>query len=89
MAFCSSFVGHVASISHEYVFMSRTPEELWQIMQLYEEEGLPGAVGSVDVVHVGRAGDYNCLLEAVLTLQSFLQLILRKRSELSLLVLQY
>jgi len=61
--FYLSFVGHVASISHEYVFMPRTPEELRQIMRRYEEEGLPGAAGSVDVVHVKRgncpAGDYN------------------------------
>ena len=58
------FVGHVVSISHEYVFMPCTPEELRQIMRLNEEEGLPGAAGSVDVVHVKRAncpaaGDYN------------------------------
>ena len=61
--FFLSFVRHVASISHEYVFMPRTPEELQQTMRRYEELGLPGAAGSVDVVHVKRAncpaGDYN------------------------------
>ena len=62
--FYLSFVGHVARISHEYLFMSRTPEELVQIMRRYEEVGLPGAAGSLDVAHVKRAncpaGDYNC-----------------------------
>ena len=61
--FYLSFVRHLASISHEYVFMPRTPEELQQIMRRYEEVGLPGAAGSLDVVHVKRAncpaGDYN------------------------------
>ena len=62
--FYLSFVAHVASISHEYVFMPRTMEELLPIMRRYEEEGLPGVARSVDVVHVKRAncpaGDYNC-----------------------------
>jgi hypothetical protein len=43
--------------------MPRTPEELQLIMRRYEEVGLPGAAGSLDVVHVKRAicpaGDYN------------------------------
>jgi hypothetical protein len=56
--FYLSFVAHVASISHEYVFMPRTMEELLPIMCQYEEEGLPGVAGSVDVVHVKRA---NCI----------------------------
>ena len=37
-----SFVAHVASISHEYVFMPRRMEELLPIMRRYKEEGLPG-----------------------------------------------
>ena len=57
------FVERIAGISHEYVFMPRTPEELKPIMRRYEEQGLPGVAGSVDVVHVKRAkcpaGDYN------------------------------
>jgi len=56
-------VERIASISHEYVFMPRILEELEPIMQQYEEEGLPGVAGSVDVVHVKRAncpaGDFN------------------------------
>jgi hypothetical protein len=47
--FYLSFVRCIASISHEYVFMPRTPEELRQVMQRYEEVGLPGAAGSLDV----------------------------------------
>jgi len=58
------FVEHIASISQEYVFMPCTPKELEPIMRQYEEEGLPGVAGSVNVVHVKRsncpAGDYNC-----------------------------
>jgi hypothetical protein len=57
------FVERIASISHEYVFMPLTLEELEPIMQRYEEEGLPRVAGSVDVVHVKRAncpaGDFN------------------------------
>jgi hypothetical protein len=58
------FVERIASISQEYVFMPRMPEELEPIMRQYEEEGLPSVAGSIDVVHVKRsncpAGDYNC-----------------------------
>ena len=50
--FFLTFVDRISSISHEYVFMPRTPEELELIMRRYEEEGLPGCAGSVDVVHV-------------------------------------
>ena len=61
--FFLTFVDRISSISHEYVFMPRTPEELELIMRRYEEEGLPGCAGSVDVVHVKwancPAGDYN------------------------------
>ena len=57
------FVECIASISHKYVFMPCTLEELEPIMQRYEEDGLPGVAGSVDVVHVKRAncpaGDFN------------------------------
>jgi len=61
--FFSTFVERIASISHEYVFMPRMLDELKQIMQRYEEEGLQGVAGSVDVVHVKwancPAGDFN------------------------------
>jgi len=61
--FFLTFVERIASISHEYVFMPRTLEELEPIMQRYEVKGLPGVAGSVNVVHVKRAncpaGDFN------------------------------
>ena len=61
--FFLTFVERIVSISHEYVFMPCTLEELEPIMQRYEEEGLPEVAGSVDVVHVKRAncpaGDFN------------------------------
>jgi len=61
--FFLTFVERIASISHEYVYMPHTLEELEPIMKRYEEEGLLGVVGSVDVVHVKRAvcpaGDFN------------------------------
>jgi hypothetical protein len=62
--FFLKFVKRVSSISGEYIFMLWTPEELGHIMRRYEEAGLPGVAGSVDVVHVKwancPAGDYNC-----------------------------
>jgi hypothetical protein len=62
--FFLTFVDRIGSISHKYVFMPRTPEELEPIMRRYKEEGLPGVTGSVDVVHVKwancPAGDFNC-----------------------------
>jgi hypothetical protein len=61
--FFLQFVERVASISGEYIFMPRTPKDLGPIMRQYEEAGLPGVAGSVDVVHVKwancPAGDYN------------------------------
>jgi hypothetical protein len=61
--FFLTVVDHIGSISHKYVFMPHTPEELEPIMWRYEEEGLPGVAGSVDVVHVKwancPAGDFN------------------------------
>jgi hypothetical protein len=57
------FVEKVASLSPEYIHLPRTPADLAHIMKKYDEVGLPGAVGSVDVVHVRwancPAGDYN------------------------------
>jgi hypothetical protein len=61
--FFLKFVNRVSSIHGEYIFMPRTHEELGPIMRRYEEAGLPGVAGSVDVVHVKwakcPAGDYN------------------------------
>ena len=52
------------NICHEYISLLKTEEELSAIMRCYEEVGLPGAMGSLDVVHVKwsscPSGDYNC-----------------------------
>jgi hypothetical protein len=61
--FFLTFVEKIASISHGYVYFLRTPEELAETMKRYEQVCLPGAMGSVDVVHVkwsnSPAGDFN------------------------------
>ncbi len=56
--FILTFVEKMASISHEYVYFPRTPEELAETMKRYEQVGLPCAMGSVNVVHVKWS---NCL----------------------------
>jgi hypothetical protein len=57
------FVEKMAGLSDEFIHLPRTPADLFQVMEHYEEVGLPGAVGSVDVVHVRwancPAGDFN------------------------------
>ena len=50
--FFLTFVDRLESISGEYIFHPRDEEEVKQTMARYEEVGLPGAVGSVDVVHI-------------------------------------
>jgi hypothetical protein len=61
--FFLTIVKKMASISHEYVYFPRFPEELAETMKHYEQVGLPGPMGSVDVVHVKwsncHAGDFN------------------------------
>ncbi len=58
-----TFVEKMFSISHEYIYFPRIPEELAQTMKHYEGVGVSGAIGSVDVVHVKRsnfpAGNFN------------------------------
>jgi hypothetical protein len=57
------FVEKMASLSDEYIHLPWTPADLFEVTKHYEEVGLPGAVGSVDVVHVRwancPAGDFN------------------------------
>jgi hypothetical protein len=57
------FISKLYSIRDEYIYMPRDDEELEAVMKRYEEVGLPGAMGSIDVVHVkwGRCpqGDFN------------------------------
>jgi hypothetical protein len=42
-------------MNNEYISLLKTEEELSAIMRRYEEVGLPGAMGSLDVVHVKRS----------------------------------
>ena len=57
------FVQKLSSIADKYIYLPRDEEELHRVMGDYEEVGLPGAVGSMDVVHVKwsncPAGDFN------------------------------
>jgi len=57
------FISKLYAIRDEYIYMPRSSDELKKVMRRYEEVGLPGAMGSVDVVHVKwskcPAGDYN------------------------------
>jgi hypothetical protein len=61
--FFLKFVRSMYNIRHEYISLPKTEEELSAIMRRYEEVGLPGAMGSLDVVHVKwsscPSGDYN------------------------------
>ena len=61
--FFLTFVENMASISDEYVHMPQTPKDVSSTMKRYEEVGLPGAIGSIDVVHVKwsncPAGNFN------------------------------
>ena len=61
--FFLKFVDLLWRISDDYIFLPKDEEQLRRVMRQYEEMGLPGAMGSVDVVHVKwsrcPAGDYN------------------------------
>ena len=61
--FFKKFVRYLFDRRHEYIYLPRNRGELKEVMSSYEEMGLPGAMGSVDVVHVKwsncPAGDYN------------------------------
>ena len=61
--FFLKFVHFLWAVRDEYIFLPKDREQLRVVMKRYEEMGLPGAMGSVDVVHVKwskcPAGDYN------------------------------
>jgi hypothetical protein len=61
--FFNNFIVNMYSVRSEYVFYPRTMEELQVTVHDYESQHLPGAGGSIDVVHVKwsncPAGDYN------------------------------
>jgi hypothetical protein len=46
------FISKLYSIHSEYIYMPRDTEELQSVMKRYEEVGLPGAMGPMDVVHL-------------------------------------
>ncbi len=50
--FFVTFVDQLGSISGEYILHPHDKDEVKQTMALYEEVGLPVAVGSIDVIHV-------------------------------------
>ncbi|MFM8622630.1 MAG: transposase family protein [Holophagaceae bacterium] len=57
------FVGKLYETCNQYIYNPRNKNELKETMIRYEEVGLPGAMGSMDVVHVKwsrcPAGDFN------------------------------
>jgi hypothetical protein len=63
--FFQTFVQFLYNKCNDYIFLPRNDVELRAVMCCYEENGLPGAMGSVDVVHVKWSncpkGDFNCV----------------------------
>ena len=61
--FFQAFVQFLYNKRNDYIFLPRDDVELRAVMSRYEENGLPGAMGSVDVVHVKWSncpkGDFN------------------------------
>ena len=61
--FFQKFVKYLFDKREDYIYLPHDDLELRAVMQRYEEMGLPGAMGSVDVVHVKwsncPAGDFN------------------------------
>ena len=51
--FFLSWLSKMSSISTEYIYMPKTEEQFEFVVGEYSARGLPGCVGSVDVVHVG------------------------------------
>ena len=51
--FFKEFIRHIASIRHRYIYMPRNDAEVQEVCRLYSDLGLPGCVGSIDVVHIG------------------------------------
>ena len=50
--FFLQFVKFLYEIRDEYIHLPKDDDELKEVMSRYEEMGLPGAMGSIDVVHV-------------------------------------
>ena len=58
--FFLKFLDFMWSTRDEYIYLPWDACELRMVMKRYEEMGLPGAMGSVDVVHNCPKGDFNC-----------------------------
>jgi hypothetical protein len=63
LLYFGQFVNMYVQNRDEYIYLPRDKEELEVVMQKYADVGLPGAMGSVDVVHCKwskcPAGDFN------------------------------
>jgi hypothetical protein len=63
LQFFNGFIENMYSVKSEYIFYPRTTEELQVTVRDYADQHLPGAGGSIRVVHVKwsncPAGDYN------------------------------
>ena len=61
--FFQKFVKYLFDKRADYIYLPRNELELQAVMKRYEEMGIPGAMGSIDVVHVKwsncPAGDFN------------------------------
>jgi hypothetical protein len=61
--FLHKFIDYFFKHHHDYIYLPRDADELKLVQQKYREVGLPGCMGSKDVVHVRWAcaplGDYN------------------------------
>jgi hypothetical protein len=61
--FFKTFVEYLFHKRDDYIYLPRNEVELNAVMSRYEEMGIPGAMGSVDVVHVKwsncPSGDFN------------------------------
>ena len=61
--FFHKFIKYFFDNHQEYIYLPRDADELRSVSQKYREVGLPGAMGSKDIVHVkwsrAPAGDFN------------------------------
>ena len=61
--FFHKFIDYFFENHNEYIYLPRDADELKLVSRRYREVGLPGAMGSKDVVHVkwsrAPAGDFN------------------------------
>ena len=51
--FFLGWINQMSSIKDDYIYLPRDEMELKQVVEEYEQVGLPGCTGSVDCVHIG------------------------------------